>query len=128
MFYETLQKPRKVKTDLLDKAVIFACDYLELDLDITIEFASLKEHQYGYCDYDDDEVLVTISKKLSVEDIVRTFFHEMVHVQQYASGRLVNGKNQQWYGVVYNCEYEKLPWEVEAFEIEKNMMEAFYAT
>jgi Zn-dependent peptidase ImmA (M78 family) len=127
MFYETLKKPRKMKTDLLDKAVVFACDYLELDLDLIVEFENLKENKFGYCDYDEDEVIVTISKNLSVEDMIRTFFHEMVHVHQYDSGKLENGKNQRWFGVEYDCEYEELPWEVEAFEVEQKMMEAFYA-
>jgi hypothetical protein len=123
MIYEVLNAPKKFDTALLDKAVSFACDYLNLDLDLTIEFESLKRHQCGFCDYDDDEVIVTIAKRLSLREMIATLFHEMVHVQQYDSGRLEHGC--KWLGEVYKCAYEELPWEIEAHEMESVMMTKF---
>lgn len=123
MIYEVNNTPKKLDTALLDKAVSFACDYLDLDVDLTIEFESLKRHQCGFCDYDDDEVIVTIAKRLSLHEMLVTLFHELIHVHQYASGRLQHGS--KWLGKVYKCAYEELPWEIEAHEMESVMMKEF---
>ena len=123
MIYEVNNTPKKLDTALLDKAVSFACDYLDLDVDLTIEFESLKKHQCGFCDYDDDEVILTIAKRLSLHEMIVTLFHELIHVQQYASGRLQHGS--KWLGKVYKCAYEELPWEIEAHEMESVMMKEF---
>jgi hypothetical protein len=45
MFYEVENLPKKVSLDLLDRAVTFAADFLEIDVDLLIEFESLKKHQ-----------------------------------------------------------------------------------
>lgn len=128
MIYEVVNKPKKIETVLLDSAVSFACSYLKLDIDMTIEFESLKRTQYGFCDYDGeyDEVIVTIAKRLSVQDVIRTLFHELVHVRQYVDGRLEVGSPQIWCGVVYEDKYENLPWEVDAFDLEEKMMKLFW--
>lgn len=123
MIYEVNNVPKKLDIALLDKAVSFACDYLKLDVDLTIEFESLKKHQCGFCDYDEDEVIVTIAKRLSLREMLVTLFHELIHVHQYASGRLEHGG--KWLGKVYDCAYIELPWEVEAHEMEGVMMKKF---
>lgn len=123
MIYEVNNTPKKLDTALLDKAVSFACDYLDLDVDLTIEFERLKKDQCGFCDYDDDEVILTIAKRLSVREALVTLFHEMIHVQQYVSGRLQHGS--RWLGKVYDCDYFDLPWEIEAHELEGVMMKKF---
>lgn len=126
MIYEVINQPKKIETALLDRAVSFACDYLRIDVDLTIEFESLKRHQYGLCDYDEDEVVVIIAKRLSQNDMLRTLFHELAHVKQYVDGRLEAGSPQKWLGSAIEDSYENLPWEVEAYELEALMMKAFY--
>ena len=126
MIYEIVNKSNKIETVLFDSAVSFACSYLQLDIDMTIEFESLKRTQCGFCDYDENEAVITIAKRLSVKDAIRTLFHELVHVRQYVDGRLEVGSPQIWYGVAIEDKYENLPWEIEAFEIEEKMMKAFY--
>jgi len=125
MIYEVMNIPKKVDAALIDRAVSFACSYLELDIDaeLMIEFESLKKHQCGFCDFEDDEIIVTIAKRLSVHEMLLTLFHEMIHVHQYASGRLEHGS--KWLGKVYKCAYDDLPWEIEAHAMEKTMMEKF---
>jgi hypothetical protein len=123
MIYEVENLPKKVSLDLLDRAVSFAADFLGLDVDLLIEFESLKKHQCGFCDYDADEVILTISKRLSVQEMIVTLFHEMIHVKQYADGRLE--QVGVWLGKKYECAYDQLPWEIEAHEMEKVMMEKF---
>lgn len=124
MLYTVENKPKKLEIVLLDSAISFAYSYLNLDIDLSIEFQTLKKEQYGFCDYEEDEVIIIISKRLSVKDIIRTLFHELVHVRQYESKRLKH--NGIWEGRIYDCEYDKLPWEVEAFELEERMMKFFY--
>lgn len=124
MLYEVENKPNKLPIELLDRAVSFAADFLSLEVDLLIEFESLKKHQCGFCDYDQDEVILTISKRLSVQEIIATIFHEMVHVKQYADGRLEQAGI--WLGNKYDCDYVDLPWEIEAHEMEKLMLEKFW--
>jgi hypothetical protein len=126
MIYEIINKPKKLDTALLDRAVSFACDYLCLDMDFIIEFETLYAHQCGFCDYD-DEIVITIAKRLSPIDIIRTLFHELVHLKQYVDGRLVNGSPNTWKGHVYTETYTNLPWEIEAFDLEEKMMIEFYS-
>ena len=123
MIYEVENLPKKVSLDLLDRAVSFAADFLDLEVDLLIEFESLKKHQCGFCDYDADEIILTISKRLSVQEMIVTLFHEMIHVKQYADGRLE--QVGVWLGKKYECAYNQLPWEIEAHEMEKVMMEKF---
>jgi hypothetical protein len=123
MIYELNNEPKKLSIDLLDRAVAFAADFLGIDVDLSIEFETLKNHQCGFCEYDEDEVVITLAKRLSVREIIATLFHEMIHVKQYIDGRLEEGS--KWMGEVYDCAYDELPWEQEAFEIEQIMMEKF---
>jgi hypothetical protein len=122
MIYEIVNMPKKIDEALLDRALSFACDYLDIDIDLTVEFDTLEKHQCGFCDYD-DEVIVTIAKRLTKKEIILTLFHEMIHIKQYDDGRLEHGS--KWLGKVYNCSYSDLPWEIEAHEIESIMMEKF---
>jgi hypoxanthine phosphoribosyltransferase len=126
MIYEVVNKPKRIEAVLLDSAVSFACGYLQLNTSFTIEFESLKKHQCGYCDYDEDEAVVVIAKRLPVKEAIRTLFHELVHLKQYETGRLEVGSPQRWLGISIEDKYENLPWEVEAFELEEKMMKSFY--
>jgi hypothetical protein len=128
MIYEIINQPKRLETALFDKAVSFACKFLDIDIDIDliIEFETLQKHQCGYCDYDEDEVIITIAKRLPTKDAIRTMFHELVHVKQHADGRLERG--YVWYGQVYECVYNELPWEIEAYDLEEKMMEQFYGS
>ncbi len=126
MIYEVEKKPKRLPYSLLDRAVLFASKFLDLNVDFIIEFEALKTHQCGFCDYYEDDVIITIAKHLSVEDIIRTLFHELVHVKQYNDGRLEHGSSGIWLGVLCEGPYEDLPWELEAYQLEQKMMDAFY--
>lgn len=130
MMYEIYNPPKRLKTAELDSAVCFACDYLGLDKNFVIEFETLKKYHYGHCcNCDlDEEIVITISKRLSMKDIVRTLFHELVHVKQYLDGRLETGNPFRWHGIPTNCNYDNYPWEIEAFDLEEKMMKKFYSS
>lgn len=125
MYYTTSNKPKHIVHSTLDQVIAFACNYLDLDIDLEVRFEKLRDFQYGYCDYDEDEVLITISQYLSEADTIRTIFHELVHVKQYDDGRLEAGSPQRWMGSEYDEDYENLPWEVEAYDLEQKMVDIY---
>jgi len=126
MIYEISNQPKKIEAALLDNAVSFACNYLKLDTNFTIEFETIKNYQYGFCDYDEDEAIITIAKRLSPKNAIRTLFHELVHLKQYIDGRLENGSPLVWHGIAIEDVYENLPWEIEAYQLEALMIKEFY--
>jgi hypothetical protein len=126
MIYEITNQPKNLSTCLLDRALCFALDYLDLDVDLIIEFIPMKDHQTGLCDYDPEEITISIAKKLSAKDSIRTLFHELVHVKQYVDGRLEVGSPQRWLGTIVDTEYRDLPWELEAFDLETKLMVDFW--
>jgi hypothetical protein len=131
MSYEVQNAPKKLDLSHLNDAVKFAFHFLDIpfheDQELMICFETMPLGNYGLCDYEVDEVILTISKRLSVKDIIRTLFHELVHVKQYATGNLQSaGFAQRWMGKEVTGEYENLPWEIEAFQLEEEMMKEFY--
>ena len=133
MMYEVKNMPKSISYKLLDSVIVFACDFLSMpvETDLEIEFDStLNEFQCGYCDIEDDVVKLWLDPKLNVKEIVATIFHEMVHIRQMLDGDLLVGEGSvpsTWCGIAYSCEYLELPWEKEAFRLEKEMMEIYYA-
>lgn len=127
MIYYIQGLPRRIDSKDLDKAIEFACIYLDLNVDLVIQFTnSISKHVCGYCDYEEDEAVVTISSRLSFKETARTLFHELVHVRQFSDGILLEGSPSLWKGIPYYDDYFNLPWEVEAFELEEEMIEKFY--
>ncbi|MFA7408338.1 MAG: hypothetical protein WCY93_11040 [Anaerolineaceae bacterium] len=116
--------PKKLSEDLLDKAFLFACEYLDLvNLEIVLSFEKLEDHQMGLTSFDEEEpISITIDKKLKPADMIRVLFHEMVHVKQYIEGHLEEGFNLKWMGEEWDGAYEDAPWEVEAFDLEEEMV------
>jgi hypothetical protein len=92
---------------------------------------SEKAGVYGDCmDEDDREFTIRIDTALPIEDMVSTLLHEMVHVQQYLSGRL---KYKSFNRVVfekavyvYDMDYDSRPWEVEAWQKEQQLKDMYY--
>ena len=130
MYYSTFGKPKKVSNPLMDKMVVFASDFLELDNDITVDFEDDFEETAGWCSYDEDGVTIGINPTMSRTEICKTLFHEMVHAKQYVRGDLISGvgnKPSRWKGkyVIAVQNYWDLPWEKEAYETENAMWDIF---
>lgn len=106
------------------RAAGFAWNYLMpliRKCDVSIELKRVKMAD-GYCmKVDDREWEIEISKKLKGEDLLTTVFHEMVHVKQ--------GVRREWEfdEVPYKTheEYINLPWEVEAYQLQEEILEAW---
>tara|TARA_B100000925_G_C21677864_1_gene332748 strand:+ start:131 stop:541 length:411 start_codon:yes stop_codon:yes gene_type:complete len=127
--------PKKLGTDTLNKVLDFAEKYLKLNprMNIHIEFVRNKgilwKGQYEGMDQYGETHHIDISDGLEKEDMIKTMFHELVHVKQTEEGDLsIDGKS--WKGKLYKTDhmevdYEHLPWEVEAFKLEEKMWKEF---
>jgi len=82
----------------------------------------------GWCYVEDDDVRprefrIELEKTLDEMTLLRTLAHEMVHVWQYASGRLrlYQDGRHLYDGRLYssNTKYLERPWEGEAYELEE---------
>lgn len=130
MYYETYGKPKKVSYPLMDKMVLFAMDFLEIDETITVDFDDDFDETAGWCVHDEEDgITIGINPDLSRTQICKTLFHEMVHAKQYLNGELISGiglKPSRWFGkAVSGNNYWELPWEKEAYEYEAIMWDIF---
>ena len=128
--------PKKLGTDTLNKVLDFAEKYLKLNpkLEIHIDFIRTKKFlgQYEGIDEHGETHYIDISENESQEDIIRSIFHELDHVRQTDDGDLSLDGNS-WKGFLYRTkemevEYDHLPWEKEAAELEEKMWRIYNAT
>ena len=134
MIYEVENIPDTISYQMLDKIIVFACEYLGIlfETDMEIEFDSeLEQYQFGICDIEDGVAQLWLNPTLNEKDLITTIFHEMVRIRQMLNGDLIPGEGRSrstWHGVEYDLNYNNLPWEKQAFELEKIMMEKFYGS
>lgn len=131
MMYLTEFMPKR-----LQKAGIFeAIDWIMMELDlpenthISIQFNSklvIQDHA-SVIDLDDDEedgvqwYEIEINSKLPADLIIRSIFHEMIHIKQLSTGRLRYIKGvPHWLGKPHlDTPYNRQPWEIEAYDKEE---------
>jgi len=86
---------------------------------------------YGLCYSTEDPhyYYIDLYKNLDNSELLKTLFHEMVHVKQYAKKELVYKTNCNiWKGRKYYANIESewnRPWEREARRVEKQLYEKF---
>ncbi len=134
---EFTRKCSKKRHDAIMDAVMFACKQLmprvRKPFYINIRpIPKLTETQgvNGDCmDEEDREFTIRIDVSLPLNEMISTILHEMVHVQQFLSGKLKQPKPGKavYKRVDYDWEmdYNKRPWEIEAHTKEKQLAEAF---
>lgn len=73
------------------------------------------------CDYRPREFLIEIHNFMTVENYLKTLFHELWHVYQHVKGNLRDkGAKRLWKGIdCTNLEWEDQPWEIEAQKMEE---------
>ena len=85
----------------------------------------------GWCEVEDDdrrprEFLILLEKSLDELSLLYTLAHEMVHVWQFATGRLKHMADGGWkyQGKKYSSDtpYIERPWEGEAYEKEQELV------
>ena len=136
---EFTRKCSKKRHDAITSAVMFACNNLmprvRKPFYINIKpIHKLTETQgvNGDCmDEEDREFTIRIDVSLPINDMVSTILHEMVHVQQFLSGKLKQPRPgfAVYKRVDYNWEmnYDDRPWEIEAHSKEKQLAEKYFA-
>ena len=89
-----------------------------------IEIESWKDlpHDGDCYDADDRSFIIRVNKDLSKEDLLTTIFHEFVHIKQHIK--------KEFGGDVFaisndKVAYEDRPYEVEAFRLEKELLEEY---
>ena len=111
-------------------------------LSIELEFTkTMNEGAYGYAYMGDDkkDLVIQIDHKLGriegLDKLIETICHEMVHIWQFATGRLKD-TSQGEYKQLWKCKdgkyrnytktsYDRQPWETEAYALEGKLAE-FY--
>ena len=106
---------------------------------IEIEFVEeLEDNHAGLCTGDTEYVQITLSKNFSFEcgdtsnycdqEIASNLAHELVHARQFINGE-INETDYVWKGVDYrSSDYADTPWEVEAYAMEKVLVDLFWET
>ena len=129
MFIE-FRNTNKKRQRTIEDALWFAKSYLlprhKID---EIHIEPLKFDQYGLSnlngdvyDLDDRSYYIRINRQLSVDDLIKTIFHEFVHIKQHIKkefgGDIFSISNEK-------VAYEDRPYEIEAFRLEQEMLEEY---
>ena len=74
-------------------------------------------------DLDDRSYYIRINRQLSVDDLIKTIFHEFVHIKQHIK--------KEFGGDIFAVDksskvaYEDRPYEIEAFKLERKMFDNY---
>ena len=113
---------RAKKRQNIYRAAIFAWNYLMPRIskcDVYIEIKKLAG-AHGYClELDKREYEIEIDQRLKGDILITTVFHEMIHVRQGVRKQYQNINNASY--KTYD-EYMKLPWEIEAYQLQEVML------
>jgi|TARA_R110000822_G_scaffold35982_6_gene101357 hypothetical protein len=124
MILEILNRPSKISDEMLDSIVNHADRFLDLEEleELQIVFKGENGDTCGYFDgigeEEDGVAVIEINSKKSLEEIIKTIFHEIVHVQQVLHGFFCNDE-KTWHGDYFgDLDYDEKPWEIDAFSKE----------
>lgn len=124
----------KRKRELAERVVTFAkhklfpkTQYVILDVELIPNLVD-KQGVAGCCgNAGDRQFEILVDSKQSYDDFVSTILHEMVHVKQYIKGELKEAAQfaSIWKKKKYerDHEYHDRPWEIEAYALEKVLLE-----
>lgn len=112
--------------DLIEDVANFAIDTLMprvYNLEIEIEVG--QHDSQGGCVFNGDVFELEIDSKIKGDNLITCVLHEMVHVWQHVSKKLIekNGRSY-WNGVDHtDTPYLDQPWEVEAYDMQETLLE-----
>ena len=126
MIFVSVYGGSKAKQNQVDKLVNFAIDTLmprvsKLEIDVELGCHDTQ----GGCIADGRTFQIEIDSKIKDDDFITCIFHEMVHVWQHVSKKLIekNGRSY-WNGVDHtNTSYLDQPWEIEAYKMQETLLE-----
>ena len=131
MIYCCITKKKPIDVNELDRALAFASVFLEIGDDVCVHILFSKNcNADGYAEWNDyeDAYDIEINSRLSREEIIKTLFHEIVHVKQMYENKF---EPDEWTWNGEDCtdmKYDDYPWEIEAYAVEKEMMELYLKT
>ena len=138
MFYVSYDKPAKIPDAMMDRAVAFASEFLEIEGEMEVLFdGEFDNGCFGYVEYDPEDLAlcVYVDGKNQQDQFLTTFFHEMVHVRQHERGDLKDHgirkawKGEEYFGIYDSKEtYMNLPWEEEAYRLQEEIYEKWIKT
>lgn len=104
---------------------------------IDIQVGKVEEGYLGFCYGDSEFVQIELARRdtegnmLSSKDIAHNLAHELVHAKQFIK-RQIDG-NQRYRKTATsewedhsNTKYKDQPWEIEAYELEEELLERFW--
>lgn len=107
---------------------------LSNNIEVYVVFKAFDTKESGFC-YPEDFgershrfFCIEVNTNKTRRNQIRTLFHEMVHVKQYAKGELRDDRRStqlsRWLGELHKDEdydYWELPWEIEAYGREEGL-------
>lgn len=122
--YKAYQSAANELERFIDNATEHLGSMLTLPKFLTIKIRPIKGLTRGFFRFNDFDSWIELDPRYSLRTIIDTLMHELVHCEQYTTGKLefVNG-GYKWMGARYQeakpsvnyTRYRDLPWEEEAF-------------
>jgi len=113
----------------IDQAMTVAVGLLQLPENVYVTLTLGEEYSSAggcvHCDDEDGYMMfdVDININQDIVELITTLFHELKHVEQYATGRLTQ---TNWLGKKKPVlEYYERPWEKEAYKFESEAMQLY---
>ena len=118
----TVEGGTKAQRKVVDSAMSYVVHMLNIPNKVHIEIVLGKFISHGVRADSKNSFEIEICKAVDDVEIAYTVFHEMKHVEQLSNGRLSHqGFITFWEGKdMPFIEYHQRPWEIEAFNFEKN--------
>lgn len=116
--------------DVVKKALPLLRTKLSFSDDVVVRVAPIKQEQTNGR-YWAGSKIAEIDCRLTAKQAMEILCHELVHAEQYHTGKLTDrtSKHSMWMGQMYECadsttnykRYRAQPWEVEAFGRQKEL-------
>ena len=92
----------------------------------------LRDGVYGWvgvtdCDWRPRSFEIELHNQMDPDHYTKTILHELWHVYQHVKGSLKDKRGKRYWRDLdhSNTDYSEQPWEIEAFEMEKNLYENY---
>ena len=93
----------------------------------TVKLARIDFGFSGFCNPPKNKkIVIEIDKKMPLDSIVSTLFHELIHAEQFTSKMLqVKGNKFFWKGKQNNLPYSRQPWERQAYRLQNKLTQEY---
>jgi len=113
----------KHKRDVVHKAMSYAIHLVKIPNNVCVLIDFVRSGNHGVMQETKTRFLMEIVTTVSLAEIAYTVFHEMKHIEQVTSGKLITTEDRRrlWMGEDHtNTAYFDCPWEIEAYKFEKS--------